>query len=165
MSSKKIIFTVLSVMLSFCACANDSNFSFPEKMIHEQFDFENPSTKKRFDLADYMRVGDGMALVYAKKKNIDADYCELYMFGSMRQNQYLCYRNGNKWVVLKKELFYNEPYNLEGHTEKQTLFEKQANGVFYDDSSGKKQTASESDAGNINRVVGAASEIISDAAK
>lgn len=47
MSTKKIIFTVLFVVLSFWACADDSNFSFPEKMIHEQFDFENPSTRKK----------------------------------------------------------------------------------------------------------------------
>lgn len=166
MSNRRSVFVVIMlVVLSFCACANDSSFSFLEKIIHEQFDFENPSTQKSFDLAEYMRIGDGMALVYAKRHNIDADYCELYMFGSMRQNQYLCYRSGNKWLVLKKELFYNEPYNLEGHTEKQMFFEKSANGVFYDDGSGKKQKASENDAGTINRVVDAVNEIIFDAAK
>ena len=113
MLTRKLFITCLFAFFISCTVASQENPADMFVLLYEKYseaEYESSSIESRLD--------DGISMIIfdPNKKISEDEFCEIGLFSSSGQTQYLIYRKSgeNIWYINKNAFFYELPYQIDG---------------------------------------------------
>jgi hypothetical protein len=126
---KKLFCVYFFVLFISCAMNSQEN---PAEMFIELYEKYEKTSFEKLTVDSNLNDGMGMYLFDIDKKISEDIFCQVNMYATMGQTQYLVYKKAdeNIWYFHKKALFYETPYGLK-NAEIQNTYFKYANDKPY----------------------------------